>query len=111
MHPIKRFLLIGLFGFGTVAGFAHGFAHLGHCHAARRAAWEDHVADVCTASAERVISARAATVAAPAAAPTTTITIAAPATVTVGSAAPAAAPVAPPVAIDPAVAPAAPIAP
>jgi hypothetical protein len=35
MHPIKRFLLIGLFGFGTVAGFAHGFAHIGSCHTHR----------------------------------------------------------------------------
>lgn len=74
MHPIKRFFLIALFGFGTVAGFAHGFAHLGWwahaCHADRRAAFEDRVADVCTRSAERVWDERAAVpAAAPAAAP------------------------------------------
>ncbi|MBX7191561.1 MAG: hypothetical protein K1X94_05870 [Sandaracinaceae bacterium] len=59
MHPLKRAFLVVVFSLGTVGGFAHGFAHLGHCmashHAARREAFEDHVADVCTRSAERVI--------------------------------------------------------
>lgn len=94
MHPIKRFFLIGLFGLGTIGGFAHGFAHMGHCHAARRDAFETHVADLCTESAQRVFDERRAEAApAPVAGPTTTITIAAPATLTVGSAVPAATPV------------------
>lgn len=58
MHPIKRAFLVVLFSFGAIGGFAHGFAHLGHCmadhHQARRDAFEAHVADVCTRSAERV---------------------------------------------------------
>jgi len=57
MHPIKRAFLVVLFSIGTVGGFAHGFAHLGHCaagHQARREAFEARVADVCTRSAERV---------------------------------------------------------
>lgn len=57
MHPIKRAILIFVFGLGTVGGFAHGFASLGHCAArhreARRMEFEDHVADVCLRAAER----------------------------------------------------------
>lgn len=52
-----RMLLIGALSFGTVAGFASGFAHMGHCarghHEARRAAFEAHVADLCVQAAER----------------------------------------------------------
>jgi hypothetical protein len=61
MHPIKRTLLVVLFSLGTVGGFAHGFGSLGHCaarHEARREAFEHHVADLCTRSAERVYNAR-----------------------------------------------------
>lgn len=58
MYYFKRKLLIGVLAFGTIAGYASGFAHMGHCasrgHEARRAAFENHVADVCTRSAERV---------------------------------------------------------
>jgi hypothetical protein len=63
MHPIKRAFLVVLFSLGTVGGFAHGFASLGHCaarHEARREAFERRVADVCTHSAERVYGERAA---------------------------------------------------
>lgn len=58
MHPIKRGALIVLFSLGTIAGFGHGIAsvacHAGSCHQSRRAAFEEHVADVCTRAAERV---------------------------------------------------------
>lgn len=64
MHPFKRAFLIVLFGLGTVGGFAHGFASLGHCanscRSARRASFEDRVAEVCTRAAERVHDERAA---------------------------------------------------
>ena len=61
MHPIKRAFLITFFSLGTIGGFASGFAHLGaHCasHHQRRAAFEDHVADVCTRAAHRAGGAR-----------------------------------------------------
>lgn len=61
MHPIKRAFLITFFSLGTIGGFASGFAHLGaHCasHHQRRAAFEDHVADVCTRAAHRANGAR-----------------------------------------------------
>ncbi len=57
MHPIKRAFLVVLFSLGTIGGFAHGFAHVGHCaqhHEARRQQFENRVADVCTRSAQRV---------------------------------------------------------
>lgn len=54
---LKRKLLIGALAFGTFFGYAAGFmslgAHAARCHAARRAAFESHVADVCTRSAQR----------------------------------------------------------
>lgn len=54
----KRKLLIGALAFGTFAGFAGGFMSIGACaargHQARRDAFEAHVADVCTRSAQRV---------------------------------------------------------
>ena len=57
MHPIKRGALIALFSFGAIAGFGHGIAsvacHAGSCHQQRRAAFEDHVAEVCTRAADR----------------------------------------------------------
>lgn len=53
-----RKLLIGLLAFGTVAGYASGFASFAHCarrgHEARRDAFEAHVAEVCTRAAHRV---------------------------------------------------------
>ena len=95
MHPIKRFFLIGLFSLGTIGGFTHGFDHLGSCasscHANRRAAFEERVADVCTRSAERVWQERGAmngasgSVAAPPAVPSTTFTITGPGTLTLGA--------------------------
>jgi hypothetical protein len=61
---MKRAFLIVLFSFGTVGGFAHGFAHLGRCasscHAQRRQAFEERVADTCTRSAQRVYDERMA---------------------------------------------------
>jgi hypothetical protein len=64
MHPIERAFLIVLFSVGTVGGFAHGLAHLGRCasscHALRRQAFEERVADTCTRSAQRVYDERAA---------------------------------------------------
>ncbi|GAB4207387.1 MAG: hypothetical protein OHK0013_24990 [Sandaracinaceae bacterium] len=63
MHPMKRAFLIVLFSLGTVGGFAHGLAHVGRCasscHAQRRQAFEDRVADVCTRAAQRVYDERA----------------------------------------------------
>ena len=56
MHPIKRGALIALFSFGAIAGFHHGMATVGSCHQSRRAAFEDHVAEVCTRAAQRVQS-------------------------------------------------------
>jgi hypothetical protein len=66
MHPMKRAFLIFVFGLGTVGGFAHGFASLagGHCGShwrnARRASYEDHMAEVCTRAAYRVSDEREA---------------------------------------------------
>ena len=63
MHPIQRAFLVVLFSVGTVGGFAHGFASLGRCaarHEAQREAFEQHVAEVCTRSAERVLRERGA---------------------------------------------------
>lgn len=53
---MKRRLLIGLFTFGTLFGFGSGFFSMArwHHHAEhRRAAFERHVADVCTDAAYR----------------------------------------------------------
>jgi hypothetical protein len=58
-----RRILMGVLAFGAVAGYASGFASLGwhasHCHQQRRAAFEEHVAEVCTRAAERVHDERA----------------------------------------------------
>ena len=53
---MKRKLLIALFGFGTVAGFGSGIASMACWHHRaheRRAAFEQHVADVCVEAAYR----------------------------------------------------------
>ena len=64
-----RKIWIILLALGAVAGFAAGFRSLhrwghdfghGSWHGTRRAAFEAHVADVCTQAAERVIRERAA---------------------------------------------------
>lgn len=60
---MKRKLLIALFAFGTVAGFGSGFASLANCHQRhheRRAAFEQHVADVCVEAAYRAREGREA---------------------------------------------------
>ena len=67
----RKFWMV-LLGLGAVAGFASGFHSLRHyggafgpgcCHGpweSRRAAFEAHVADICTRSAERTLSTRGA---------------------------------------------------
>ncbi len=49
---MKRRILIVLLGLGAVAGFAAGLGRLCH-HGRDRAAFENHVADVCVRAAER----------------------------------------------------------
>ena len=79
---MKRGITIFLLATGAVAGFTIGFArlHHGHGHGCGyghgrwghdRVAFENHIADVCTRSAERVMDGRnkAAPPAAPAPAP------------------------------------------
>lgn len=48
----RRPLLIAALAFGTIAGYASGFASLRHCHQSRRAAFERHVASVCADAAK-----------------------------------------------------------
>ena len=48
---MKRKLLIGLFAFGTVAGYGSSFACFKHRHEHRRAHFERHVAHVCLEAA------------------------------------------------------------
>ena len=48
---MKRKLLIGLFAFGTVAGYGSTFACFKHRHEHRRAHFERHVAQVCVEAA------------------------------------------------------------
>jgi hypothetical protein len=70
---MTRKITIFLLAAGAVAGFTLGFARLHHGHGGHgcgygrgawgpvghgRAAFEDHVADVCTRSAERVLKGR-----------------------------------------------------
>lgn len=61
---MKRRLLIIALGLGTFLGFASGFASMGagcqRHHEARRAAFEQHVADVCVDAARRAERGRAA---------------------------------------------------
>jgi len=58
MHPIKRGILVVLLSLGAIGGFTHGFARMAQCHSScgmsRREQFEQHIADVCTRSAERV---------------------------------------------------------
>ncbi|MEM9075150.1 MAG: hypothetical protein AAGE52_42020 [Myxococcota bacterium] len=49
---MKRKLLIGLFTFGTLAGFGSGIASVKHHHH-RRAHFERHVAQLCVDAARR----------------------------------------------------------
>ena len=51
---MKRKLLIVLLGFGAIAGYAGGCVSMHHHGFQRRAAFEQHVADVCVAAAHRV---------------------------------------------------------
>ena len=50
---MKRKLLIGLFAFGTVAGYGSAFTCFKHRHAHRRAHFEQHIAQVCVEAARR----------------------------------------------------------
>ena len=63
MYRRRRPFLMALLAIGTVAGYASGFASM-HCHSqchrqvdsgrvAGLSAYEQHVADVCVAAAER----------------------------------------------------------
>lgn len=59
MILVSRKLLAALLGLGALAGFASGFHALRHHggpfrHGARRAAFEEHIAEVCTRAAEKV---------------------------------------------------------
>jgi len=48
---MRRRLLIAILAFGTVGGYAMGFASM-HCHSrARRAHFEEHIAKVCVNAA------------------------------------------------------------
>jgi hypothetical protein len=49
---MRRPILIALLAFGTIGGYAAGFASLGCHHHERRAAFERHVADVCVEAAQ-----------------------------------------------------------
>ena len=54
MYRRRRPFLMALLAVGTIAGYASGFASMHwHCHGDRRAAFEQHVADVCVAAADR----------------------------------------------------------
>lgn len=49
---MKRKILIALFAFGTVAGYASAFRHARGCHYERRQHFERHVAKVCLDAAK-----------------------------------------------------------
>lgn len=49
---MRRRILIAVLAFGTVGGFASGFASM-RCHGGRQQTFEEHVADVCVAAAKR----------------------------------------------------------
>jgi len=76
---MRRGITIFLLATGAVAGFTigfarlhHGYGHWGHGHGRwghDRVAFENHVADVCTRSAERVMNERGKAPPAPAPAP------------------------------------------
>jgi hypothetical protein len=48
---MKRRILVVLLALGTVGGFASGLASMAKCHSSQRAAFERHVAKVCTEAA------------------------------------------------------------
>lgn len=48
---MKRKILIGLFSLGTIGGFGSFAVHAMHLHCAHRAAFEHHIAKVCTDAA------------------------------------------------------------
>lgn len=50
---MKRKLLIAALAFGTVGGFACGFASLACGHRYRRQSMEQKVTDICTKAVER----------------------------------------------------------
>lgn len=66
---MRRKALIVLLALGTVGGYASGFASMKWCHNQRRAAFEQHVAQVCVDAARKDDAAHAA--AKPQAAPNT----------------------------------------
>lgn len=50
---MRRKALIVLLALGTVGGYASGFASMKWCHSQRRAAFEQHVAQVCVDAARK----------------------------------------------------------
>jgi hypothetical protein len=48
---MRRRILMVLLAFGTIGGYASGFAHMHACQRGREAAFERHVADVCVNAA------------------------------------------------------------
>lgn len=53
MHRRRRPFLMALLAIGTIAGYASGFASM-HCHSqCHRQSFEQHIADVCVAAADR----------------------------------------------------------
>jgi hypothetical protein len=52
MNPIKRRVLMILFGVGALAGFGSGFHSMRHHACERRQAFEEHVAKVCVDAAK-----------------------------------------------------------
>lgn len=62
---MRRKALIVLLALGTVGGYASGFASMRWCHQQRRAAFEQHVAQVCVDAARQSDAAAARTQAQP----------------------------------------------
>ena len=50
---MKRNALIAVLALGAIAGFGSSLFGCHYHHSARREAFEDHIADVCTRAAER----------------------------------------------------------
>jgi hypothetical protein len=49
---MRRRLVMFLLAAGTLGGYASGFAHMHACRNAHRAAFEEHIANVCVNAAK-----------------------------------------------------------